>query len=183
MSSSILFYEPKHPYYEFSNFYEMKGYQFEIDGYKYKTVEQYFQAQKFFIPSSIRHMEYFNIIHMADSPNKIFMLGTQKRKGGYASKWTLNKVTDHRLINNIIAEYQDIAPRDDWLTVRQSIMKAGLMAKFGQNDGLKSILLSTDKNHIIENSPRDDYWGIGKNNTGKNVLGHLLMEVREALKI
>jgi predicted NAD-dependent protein-ADP-ribosyltransferase YbiA (DUF1768 family) len=184
MSSPILFYEPKQPFYEFSNFYDKngkKGTQFEIDGYSYSNVEQYYQSQKFYIPTSVRHMEYFKLICTADSPNKLFMLGTQKRKGGYAAKWVLNKKHDTRLLNDLIAKYQDISPRHDWDAVRLSIMKKGLQAKFGQNDALKTLLLDTGTKHIVENSPRDDYWGIGKNNTGKNMLGKLLMEVRDEL--
>jgi predicted NAD-dependent protein-ADP-ribosyltransferase YbiA (DUF1768 family) len=35
----------------------------------------------------------------------------------------------------------------------------------------------------VENAPGDYYWGIGKNGTGLNKLGKILVSVREQLKI
>lgn len=35
---------------------------------------------------------------------------------------------------------------------------------------------------LIENSKMDSFWGIGKNQKGKNMLGKLLMKVREEIK-
>jgi predicted NAD-dependent protein-ADP-ribosyltransferase YbiA (DUF1768 family) len=37
-------------------------------------------------------------------------------------------------------------------------------------------------NAIVENSPFDDYWGCGKDGSGQNKLGQILMEVRELLR-
>jgi predicted NAD-dependent protein-ADP-ribosyltransferase YbiA (DUF1768 family) len=34
----------------------------------------------------------------------------------------------------------------------------------------------------VENSPIDYYWGCGKDGSGKNKLGQILMEVREILR-
>lgn len=80
---AILFYEPKAPYYEFSNFYKSK---FILDDEQWDTVEHYFQANKF-----IHNDEYYNIIKSANTPGKAFMLAQQKKKGGYAAKWSLNR--------------------------------------------------------------------------------------------
>jgi predicted NAD-dependent protein-ADP-ribosyltransferase YbiA (DUF1768 family) len=35
---------------------------------------------------------------------------------------------------------------------------------------------------LIENSPKDSYWGIGKNKDGQNWLGKFLMKLREELR-
>ena len=35
---------------------------------------------------------------------------------------------------------------------------------------------------IIENAPHDFYWGCGRDGTGRNMLGRILMEVRTALR-
>lgn len=72
--------------------------------------------------------------------------------------------------------------RKDWEEVKEDIMRQALYAKFSQNESIKKILLSTEDEELIENSPIDYYWGCGKYNSGKNRLGHLLMELREKLK-
>ena len=45
-----------------------------------------------------------------------------------------------------------------------------------------ALLLETEARELIENAPSDYYWGCGQTGTGKNRLGHLLMELRAALK-
>jgi len=44
------------------------------------------------------------------------------------------------------------------------------------------VLLSTGDEQIIENSPIDYYWGCGADGSGKNMLGQVLMEIREILR-
>jgi len=70
--------------------------------------------------------------------------------------------------------------RNDWETVKEQIMFRGLQKKF-ENTELKKLLLSTGEKELIENSPFDKYWGIGKNGKGKNRLGLLLMKLRNEL--
>jgi len=69
--------------------------------------------------------------------------------------------------------------RKDWETVKDSIMADGLLAKFSQHEELKKVLLSTGTAKILEKTTGDYYWGIGTKGTGKNMLGILLMELRE----
>ena len=71
--------------------------------------------------------------------------------------------------------------RDDWEHVKDDIMRNAVYAKFSQNSELKSILLKTGSEYIVENTSNDYYWGCGTNGTGKNMLGKILMEVREKL--
>jgi len=82
---------------------------------------------------------------------------------------------------------------EDWVAKCRDIVFKGNLAKFGQNDELKEILLKTGDLPIAEASPRDRRWGIGlgKNNPkaldkkqwrGKNWLGEALMLVRKNLK-
>lgn len=172
----VKFYKKEDAFYEFSNFYKAA---FELDGKSWPTTEHYFQAAKF--PD---HPEYQEIIRNCSTPGKCFTIAQQKKKGGYAVKWAVNpKTGDNRLLNDIITQYKDtVRIRVDWDDVRISVMTKCLTAKFSQNECLKNLLLSTGKKHIIEDSPRDDYWGIGKNNNGQNHLGRLLMEVREELQ-
>jgi ribA/ribD-fused uncharacterized protein len=72
--------------------------------------------------------------------------------------------------------------RKDWQKIKVSRMKAVLTAKFTQNDELRQMLLSTGDAKLIETSNTDAFWGCGKKGDGKNMLGVLLMEVREELR-
>lgn len=72
--------------------------------------------------------------------------------------------------------------REDWDTHRLKVMKLALKAKFYQHQDLKEKLLATGNATLIEDSPVDYFWGIGKDGSGENMLGIQLMEVREWLK-
>lgn len=72
--------------------------------------------------------------------------------------------------------------REDWEEVKYEVMKKALMAKFQQHTSLKELLLSTGDEEIAEDSPYDAIWGLGKDGTGKNLLGRALQEVRQYLK-
>lgn len=72
--------------------------------------------------------------------------------------------------------------RSDWEEVKEEVMYKGLKAKFTQHAGLKRLLLETGDKHIVEDSPKDYYWGWGKTRTGRNRLGYLLMKLREELR-
>ena len=72
--------------------------------------------------------------------------------------------------------------RDDWEQVKDEIMYFGLVQKFATHEELQQILLNTKDEAIVENSPIDYYWGCGKDGTGKNRLGEILMRVRETLR-
>ena len=72
--------------------------------------------------------------------------------------------------------------RAEWETVKDKIMKEAVLAKFQYNNEIKEILLGTDDNEIIEKTADDYYWGCGTAGNGKNVLGKILMEVREMLR-
>ena len=73
--------------------------------------------------------------------------------------------------------------RRDWETVKDDMMRRAVRAKFGQNADIRAILLGTGDEELIKNAPDDAYWGCGKDSTGKNMLGVILMEVREALQV
>ncbi len=62
------------------------------------------------------------------------------------------------------------------------VMKILVRAKFSKNQKLKKLLLSTGNRRIVENSPIDDFWGLGPNGDGTNKLGMILMEIREELR-
>ena len=72
--------------------------------------------------------------------------------------------------------------RPDWEKVKDGIMFDAVLKKFETHDEIRDLLLSTGDEEIIENAPGDYYWGCGKDGTGKNKLGLILMEVRERLR-
>lgn len=72
--------------------------------------------------------------------------------------------------------------RPDWNAVKVDRMRAVLKAKFTQHDDLKKMLLDTENAILIEGSNTDSFWGIGRKRNGKNMLGILLMELREELR-
>ncbi|HBB31323.1 MAG TPA: Swarming motility protein ybiA [Cyanobacteria bacterium UBA8803] len=72
--------------------------------------------------------------------------------------------------------------RTDWEQVKDSIMTQAVLHKFETHADIREILLETGDELIVENAPGDYYWGCGKDGSGKNKLGQILMEVREMLR-
>ena len=72
--------------------------------------------------------------------------------------------------------------REDWDDVKISIMEELLRLKIKQNPYVKKKLLQTEDYMIVEDSPKDDFWGWGPNRKGQNNLGKLWMKLREELK-
>lgn len=77
--------------------------------------------------------------------------------------------------------------RQDWDAVRVKIMRWCLRVKLAQNwREFGRLLLATGDRPIVEQSRKDDFWGakVAEDSTlvGMNVLGRLLMELREQLK-
>lgn len=72
--------------------------------------------------------------------------------------------------------------RRDWESVKVAIMRKAVRAKFEQHDDIRQILLSTGDARLVEHTENDSYWGDGGDGSGKNMLGRILMEVREELR-
>jgi N-glycosidase YbiA len=73
--------------------------------------------------------------------------------------------------------------RRDWESVKVGVMRAAVLAKFSQHEELIALLLSTGESKLVEHTENDDYWGDGGNGSGKNMLGRILMQVRESLRL
>ena len=72
--------------------------------------------------------------------------------------------------------------RSDWEEIKEEVMRKAVLKKFQTHAEIREILLSTGDEELVENAPGDYYWGCGKDGSGKNRLGAILMEVREQLK-
>ena len=72
--------------------------------------------------------------------------------------------------------------RQDWEKVKDDIMQRAVLCKFQTHSEIREILLTTGDEDIVENAPGDYYWGCGKDGSGQNKLGEILMTVREILR-
>lgn len=135
---------------------------FQIDGVLYNCAEKYMMAEKARLFKDYETLE--EILFATEQP-QIKALG-RKVKNFHKETWNKEKYT---------------------------IVKKGNLAKFSQDEELKEFLLSTEDKIIVEASPYDYIWGIGmaandenitnpKEWKGENLLGFVLMEVRDLLK-
>ena len=72
--------------------------------------------------------------------------------------------------------------RKDWDDVKVGIMEELLRLKIEQNPYVKKKLLQTGDYTIVEDSPKDSFWGWGHNRDGVNQLGKLWMKLRDELR-
>lgn len=69
--------------------------------------------------------------------------------------------------------------RKDWNTKSLEVMEELLRLKIEQNPYVLKKLLETKNYYIVEDSPKDSFWGWGENRDGDNNLGKLWMKLRE----
>ena len=72
--------------------------------------------------------------------------------------------------------------RCDWEQVKTQVMWQGVLTKFLTHTDIQKILLDTGDELIVEDSPIDYYWGCGREKTGQNHLGKILMKVRQEIR-
>eukprot|EP01062_Namystynia_karyoxenos_P005602 TRINITY_DN11940_c0_g1_i1.p1 TRINITY_DN11940_c0_g1~~TRINITY_DN11940_c0_g1_i1.p1 ORF type:complete len:1259 (+),score=300.12 TRINITY_DN11940_c0_g1_i1:94-3870(+) len=72
-------------------------------------------------------------------------------------------------------------PRPDWDEMACEYMLEGMRAKFTQDAQCRAELLRTGFATITHSNPDEEYWGSGTNGVGLNMLGTLLMQVRDEL--
>ena len=82
--------------------------------------------------------------------------------------------------------YRAEKTRKDWDQINVKVMRWSLRVKLAQNwDSFRSLVLSTGDKPIVEESRKDPFWGARKVDEdrleGMNVLGRLLMELRQQL--
>lgn len=155
----VFFYGVKNVNGEFSNHFVRE---FKVNGNTFSCVEQYMMAQKAII---FRDFETFNKIMNSKDAVEMKHLG--------------------REVKNFNAE--------KWDEVKVKVVKNAVFAKFSQNWDLREMLLATGDKLIAESNPMDRTWGIGicksdkevmnkMEEWGDNLLGKIMMEVRDELR-
>lgn len=154
----VFFYGVRNANGEFSNHHICS---FKVNGNTFCCVEQYMMAQKALI---FRDFQVFNKIMNSKNPVEMKHLGRE------------------------VKNYRSSV----WDEVREKVVKTAVFAKFSQNEYLKEKLLGTGEKLIAEANPTDRIWGIGMSKSdkevmlkmdewGSNLMGKILMEVREEL--
>lgn len=72
--------------------------------------------------------------------------------------------------------------RKDWESAKVNVMRTALLAKFTQHSDLQELLFSTNDCKLVEHTANDSFWGDGGNGKGKNMLGRLLMQIRDEIR-
>jgi ribA/ribD-fused uncharacterized protein len=151
MKKQINFWGYKQEYYEFSNFFRAP---IKINDVIWPTSEHYYQAMKFKGQTMMYTGREVIVTELVRS---------------LASPRTVCEFCRNPLMNL----------REDWEEVKEDYMYKALQAKFSDyNYELKHKLIQTDNADIVEDSPIDYYWGCGKDRSGQNRLGVLLMRLR-----
>lgn len=153
-SEAVVVYKTKEAFGGLSNM--AAGYPLQINGVRILTTEALYQACRF--------------PHMPDVQREII--------GQHSPMTAKMKSKPHRKNS-----------RPDWDEIRHKVMRWCLRVKLAQNyEEFGRLLLATRNQPIVEQSRKDDYWGAkvvddaADTLVGQNVLGRLLMELREKLK-
>lgn len=135
---------------------------FTVDGVEYNCAEQFMMHQK------------------------AILFGDDKMA---AKILTTNKPHEQKLMGQYVKGFKS----EVWEAHKIDIVTRGNYAKFSQNAGLRKKLLATEDMVLVEANAKDIFWGIGlsednpdvqdpKKWRGENLLGGILMNVREQLK-
>lgn len=124
------------------------NYGFTKNGVFYKTVEHYYQSEKFNNP------EIKERIINAKTPKEASNIGRDR--------------------NNI--------RKPNFKNIKNEVMFEGILEKFRQNRDIAFKLIETRNKKIAEATIDEYYWGIGKDKSGKNIIGDILVKVREKIK-
>ena len=157
----IDFYYPAQPGFVFTNFYQPQ-HPITIDGESWPTTEHYYQACKF-----NKGSPEWKAIQALPTADAVYKYIYPNRPHSFAP------------IKLHLTESQ-------WLAKRDEVMMTALRAKAQHVPEFRKALQDSGDKLLFEVSPKDSYWGTGKDRktqkTGKNVLGSMLMQIRDEIK-
>ena len=70
----------------------------------------------------------------------------------------------------------------NWDAIKDEVMYRAVRRKFELHGDLRTLLLATGEEDIVEAAPTDYYWGVGREGTGQNKLGKILERIRAELR-
>ena len=123
-------------------------YGFYKDGVFYKTVEHFYQSEKY---------------DKTDLKAKIIKAKTAKEAAAIGRDRNNTRIPNFKLIKN-------------------NVMLDGVLEKFRQNEDIQNKLIETRDETIVEKTIDEYYWGVGKDYSGANNFGKILMKARSILK-
>ena len=123
-------------------------YGFYKDGVFYKTVEHFYQSEKY---------------DKTDIKEKIIKAKTAKEAAAIGRDRNNTRIPNFKLIKN-------------------NVMLDGVLEKFRQNEDIQNKLIETRDETIVEKTVDEYYWGVGKDYSGENNFGKILMKARSILK-
>jgi ribA/ribD-fused uncharacterized protein len=86
------------------------------------------------------------------------------------------------IIAKTLADKNKAAIRTDWDTIKDDVMYRAVRRKFELHPALKTMLLATSDEEIVEANPADSYWGVGGDGNGLNKLGKIMARIRGELR-
>ena len=155
----ICFHNPEEENGYLSNWYLSE---FTVDGIKFSSMEQYMMYEKALL------------FHDQEAAEKILQT---------------DNVAEIKALGRAVQRFDDKI----WIKVREEIVYRGVHEKFRQNPELAEKLERTGKEIIAECAVKDRIWGIGLSMEdenrlcidkwrGQNLLGKILMKVREDIR-
>lgn len=111
-------------------------------------------AEHYYQACKFKGMNYENIIREAEDGELAYQLG---------NRWLKRKVKG-------------------WKSNRQVYMTRALYRRVMEFSAVKEALLETGDEKIIETSQYDYFWGLGRDQRGKNTLGQIWMDIRKKIQ-
>ena len=160
-NTTITFFNTtKNKYSSFSNFHKSP---FTYQNIVWNNAEQAYQAMKFYYNNNdvndTKRMELVKGIINTDSALEAKKIGHMK--GLIRLDWNS--------MNN------------SGFSTKEEFMIEIITAKVEQNPSIKKLLIQTGASKIVEGSTDNDFWSIGREGNGRNMLGFIYMLVRDKL--
>lgn len=128
--------------------------------------------------------QYYFLSNFSESKIKINDIVFENGEAAFHSFKDISRQSEFAKLDPSTAKRKgrNVRLRYDWERVKDDIMYQVVKAKFEQNEELKQKLLNTGDEYLEEgNTWNDTYWGVCRGR-GKNMLGKILMKVRDELK-